>query len=1206
MAEREVRIRFVIDDAGTVRVVDMAGNKLAELGAQAERAATRSTSAFTGFRGTVVALNQALDLAERIARGVGRAYEFAFADTARRADDLIKLSRAVGVNVETLSALAPAAQLAGTSIATVGKGLEFFGRQMAEAQDQTTKQAAIFEALKVQVIDTNTGAMRPLVDVFFDTIDALEQLPDSAEKTTARFTLLGRTSREMATFIANGSDELRTLMEEARRTGQVFSTDFAQRAEIVNDTLHRIQQRVQGTANLLAAELIDDVERVANRMLDWADANQQLIATELADWITRAATATTTFASALASIASHVKSIIDAWNSLPEALRTTLAGALVGGIVTRRPEGIALGAGVGALVGLEPELRLQQARARVLTPGAFARVQRGEGATFMPEAEIGVSMASEQQSLPAISVADEIARAARHRGADALATQRALAKALADTANADKEAKQAAERAARDAAGHAEAELIRRRAALEVAERQLAIAQNSNASQAEQLMMAQEIDALQVSLLQQEIARLEVEKQRKDITAGELAALTAQQDALRQQATLIQGSAGQAAALRREFEQAAIEARKAQQVTVDFGESFIEILRRARDFDSPGDLLKGVVQRGLDEFIGGLIRAEAKKNAFDLMITENFSVKLPGVFRGAASVLEEVWGGTLTRMEGDTSISTANIGNFFTTLFSRVSGQASGAANITTLLPPGFVGPPGPGQAFLPGEAGGVPVGATGAIAAGGPVGLAIAAGALALQSGLSIGARIGRDYALQQNVTAAVAATLLGGGGIGSLIVNELLGLEGTAARVSTGILTLGKSEIVRLISDLLGFEGVFGIGQIPTRGTRIKKGLSELLEEAGLPRQRFTEGGGRSGIRVPFFELPATPELAAFLGGFSNEPNLQLVGQRRPEFLPALEQIRPGIEELALGGGIFGLGAVLGAGREKDTRAIVSALTNNIIALGVSAEEARRQMLQLAESIGLDMIGGFQELNRLYLENEIEQEFLMAGVEGLVDLFRDDLPDAIDVAGFVLKNFTERGGIDIASLIRDLEVAIAALDAASSIEERIVDLRLRAMTPAQQGRELNRRLAEIDRELEDPNLDPRRRLELLQRRAELGFEIASFGSQFAPGSRAARSAMASGITIAEESAADIRELATVQNDNLDRNSTVTAENTAAVRDNTRALREAGGGNGGGEIRVIIDGGAATEREDIEAVVLTALRSPAGRAAVRDIVVTM
>jgi hypothetical protein len=109
---------------------------------------------------------------------------------------------------------------------------------------------------------------------------------------------------------------------------------------------------------------------------------------------------------------------------------------------------------------------------------------------------------------------------------------------------------------------------------------------------------------------------------------------------------------------------------------------------------------------------------------------------------------------------------------------------------------------------------------------------------------------------------------------------------------------------------------------------------------------------------------------------------------------------------------------------------------IVNNLMMMGVSAEEARRQLRVFAEDNGLDSFNvGIEALQESYIEFTQrahdstlydDMEFLQDSVVGLAELFKDDFPAGLDVSAIAMRHFTEGAGFDIANFNKDLANSI------------------------------------------------------------------------------------------------------------------------------------------------------------------------------------
>lgn len=148
-------------------------------------------------------------------------------------DELAKSSQKLGISVESLSAYSYAAKLAGSSSEEMRRGLFKLANSLEEAVINKGSEAArMFTALGVSLKDS-TGKVRPLDDVLNQLSDKFADAADGPAKTAIAIRLLGRSGAELIPFLNN----LRESTAEARATGAVIGTEFAQKAEQFNDSI---------------------------------------------------------------------------------------------------------------------------------------------------------------------------------------------------------------------------------------------------------------------------------------------------------------------------------------------------------------------------------------------------------------------------------------------------------------------------------------------------------------------------------------------------------------------------------------------------------------------------------------------------------------------------------------------------------------------------------------------------------------------------------------------------------------------------------------------------------------------------------------------------------------------------------------------------------------------------------------------------------
>ena len=120
------------------------------------------------------------------------------------ADALAKLSQRVGITVESLSTLIPAADLSGVSAEKFEAGLRKLATRMLEAATGIEEAKRSFAALGIAV-QNQDGTLRATDAVLLDLADRFKALPDGAEKTALAVEVFGKSGADLIPFLNAGA-----------------------------------------------------------------------------------------------------------------------------------------------------------------------------------------------------------------------------------------------------------------------------------------------------------------------------------------------------------------------------------------------------------------------------------------------------------------------------------------------------------------------------------------------------------------------------------------------------------------------------------------------------------------------------------------------------------------------------------------------------------------------------------------------------------------------------------------------------------------------------------------------------------------------------------------------------------------------------------------------------------------------------------------
>ena len=145
------------------------------------------------------------------------------------ADDMRDLSQRTGVSIQTLGQFKIAAELSGSSLEGVAKGLTFLNKNMVAAATGADGAAAAFKTIGVATNDAQ-GNLRSADQVFLDIADRFATLRDGPEKAALAMRIFGKAGAELIPILNLGSEEI-------QRFGLNISQDFADKADSFNDQL---------------------------------------------------------------------------------------------------------------------------------------------------------------------------------------------------------------------------------------------------------------------------------------------------------------------------------------------------------------------------------------------------------------------------------------------------------------------------------------------------------------------------------------------------------------------------------------------------------------------------------------------------------------------------------------------------------------------------------------------------------------------------------------------------------------------------------------------------------------------------------------------------------------------------------------------------------------------------------------------------------
>lgn len=232
------------------------------------------------------------------------------------ADELDTLSKQTGVATDELQKMQYASDLIDVDVSTITGSL----KKMKKGLDSN---ADAFEALGVATKEN--GQFREVTDIFYDTVEALSQIPNETERDIKAMEIFGKSADELAGIIDDGGASLKSLGEEAENLGVIIPEEDLQRANELNDTLDRMKAEILPTLTQLGIQIIEAIQPYLPAIQDaitkicssLQEVNPQLVL--IVGGILAATAALSPMFSVLSSLSSVISSVAGSAGSLSGA-----------------------------------------------------------------------------------------------------------------------------------------------------------------------------------------------------------------------------------------------------------------------------------------------------------------------------------------------------------------------------------------------------------------------------------------------------------------------------------------------------------------------------------------------------------------------------------------------------------------------------------------------------------------------------------------------------------------------------------------------------------------------------------------------------------------------------------------------------------------------------------------------------------------------
>lgn len=184
------------------------------------------------------------------AAGLGGALVKLGYDSIQNADELNTLSKQTGISTDQLQKMKYASDLVDVSVTDITSSL----KKMKAKMDPSNET---FKKLGVNVKNMATGEMRPAINVFYDAIEALSQIPNETERDQVAMELFGRSADSLAGIIDDGGQAFKEYGEQAEEMGLILDQDTLDSLNKTNDMVDQLKATCSATMGQIGADVAE-------------------------------------------------------------------------------------------------------------------------------------------------------------------------------------------------------------------------------------------------------------------------------------------------------------------------------------------------------------------------------------------------------------------------------------------------------------------------------------------------------------------------------------------------------------------------------------------------------------------------------------------------------------------------------------------------------------------------------------------------------------------------------------------------------------------------------------------------------------------------------------------------------------------------------------------------------------------------------------
>lgn len=189
-------------------------------------------------------------------------------DSGQWADALITQSNQTGVDTETLQEWEYAARFVDTEVSTMTKGMTKLTKAYAKGTSSKKKSVKLSKGVVVSLRNEN-GELKTQSEFYLDTIDALHNMTNTAQRNRAAQEIFGKSYTDMLPLINSGTAAIREYAAEARSMGIIITADNVYALGQFDDQMQRFDATMNAIKTNLAVAFLPVLELVSGRLTEF-------------------------------------------------------------------------------------------------------------------------------------------------------------------------------------------------------------------------------------------------------------------------------------------------------------------------------------------------------------------------------------------------------------------------------------------------------------------------------------------------------------------------------------------------------------------------------------------------------------------------------------------------------------------------------------------------------------------------------------------------------------------------------------------------------------------------------------------------------------------------------------------------------------------------------------------------------------------------